>query len=109
MYVGARRLDSKILPETIADTGTTCLSPTVCMTHRYATTNTPEVLELAFTDAAHRILERKRLSRRALTHVLDKRLSSRVIKEACRSAHIGHGDATAEHTVHLLPARDMHP
>jgi hypothetical protein len=69
-----------------------------------------DVFELAFADADHRILERKRLSRRTFAHVLDNRVPLRVVMEACGSAHywarrfVGQG-----HTVCLLPARDVRP
>lgn len=69
-----------------------------------------EVFELAFADSAGRILERKRLSRRAFAHCLENRPPLEVVMEACGSAHYwarrleGMG-----HAVRLLPARDVRP
>jgi len=69
-----------------------------------------DVFELAFADAEHRILERKRLSRRAFAHVLDNRGPLRVVMEACGSAHYwARRFAGQGHTVRLLPARDVRP
>lgn len=45
------------------------------------------VFELAFADAEHHIVERKRLTRRAFAHVLDNRRPLRVMMEACGRAH----------------------
>ena len=69
-----------------------------------------DVFELAFADAEHRIVERKRLSRRAFTHVLDNRGPLRVVMEACGSAHYWARRFTRQgHAVRLLPARDVRP
>ena len=46
-----------------------------------------DVFELAFADAEHHIVERKRLTRRAFAHVLDNRRPLRVVREACGRAH----------------------
>lgn len=67
-----------------------------------------EVFELAFADAQHRIIERKRLSRRAFAHALDNRGPLRVVMEACGSAHYWARRFVAQgHEVRLLPARDV--
>jgi transposase len=69
-----------------------------------------DVFELAFADAEHRIVERKRLTRRAVAHVLDNRGPLRVVMEACGSAHYwARRFARQGHTVCLLPARDVRP
>lgn len=69
-----------------------------------------DVFELAFADTDHRILERKRLSRRAFAHVLDNRRPLRVVMEACGSAHYwARRFAGQGHTVRLLPSRDVRP
>ena len=68
------------------------------------------MFELAFADAQHRIVERKRLSRRAFAHVLDNRGPLRVVMEACGSAHYWARRLSAQgHTLRLLPARDVRP
>ena len=46
-----------------------------------------EVFELAFADAQGRIIERKRLSRRAFIRSLETRPPLRVVVEACGGAH----------------------
>ena len=46
-----------------------------------------DVFELAFADDRGRVLERKRLSRRAFARVLEQRPPLRVLMEACGSAH----------------------
>lgn len=69
-----------------------------------------EVFELAFADPSGRILERKRLTRRAFCRVMDNRPPMTMVMEACGSAHYwarrfqGQG-----HQVRLLPARDVRP
>ena len=69
-----------------------------------------EVFELAFADAAGRILERKRLSRHAFAHCLDNRPPLQVVMEACGSAHYWARRFLAQgHAVRLLPARDVRP
>jgi transposase len=69
-----------------------------------------DVFELAFADAEHRIVARKRLSRRAFAHVLDNRGPLPVVMEACGSAHYwARRFARQGHAVRLLPARDVRP
>ncbi len=69
-----------------------------------------EVFELAFADTAGRILERKRLTRRAFSRVMDNRLPLTVVMEAGGSAHYwGRRFQAQGHVVRLLPARDVRP
>lgn len=69
-----------------------------------------EVFELAFADASGHVLERKRLSRKAFTRVLDNQGPLRVLMEACGSAHYwGRRFAAQGHAVKLIPARDVRP
>jgi transposase len=69
-----------------------------------------EVFELAFADGGGRIQERKRLSRRAISRVLENRPPVTVVMEACGSAHYWARRFQAQgHTVRLLPARDVKP
>ncbi|MGH8078686.1 MAG: IS110 family transposase [Lysobacter sp.] len=69
-----------------------------------------EVFELAFADGGGRIVERKRLSRRAFTRSLENRPALAVVMEACGSAHYwGRRFQALGHTVRLLPARDVRP
>ena len=69
-----------------------------------------DVFELAFADAAGRIIERKRLSRKAFATCLDNRPPLRVVMEACGSAHYwARRFQRAGHTVVLLPAHDVRP
>ena len=69
-----------------------------------------EVFELAFADASGRVLERKRLSRKAFTSVLDNQGPLRVLMEACGSAHYwGRRFAAQGHDVKLIPVRDVRP
>lgn len=69
-----------------------------------------EVFELAYADAAGRIVERKRLSRRAFSRALHNRPPLAVIMEACGSAHYWARRFQAQgHQVRLLPARDVRP
>lgn len=69
-----------------------------------------EVFELAFADPAGRILERKRLSRRAFSRALENRAPLTVVMEACGSAHYwGRHFQVQGHAVRLLPARDVRP
>lgn len=69
-----------------------------------------DVFELAFADAAGRILARKRLSRRAFSRALDNRPSLVVVMEACGSAHYWARRLQAKgHLVRLLPPRDVRP
>jgi transposase len=69
-----------------------------------------DVFELAYADADHRIVARKRLSRRAFARVLDNQGPLRVVMEACGSAHYwARRFASQGHTLRLLPARDVRP
>ncbi len=68
------------------------------------------MFELAFADAQGRALERKPLSRKAFTRVMDQRPPLRVLREACGRAHYrGRRFARQGHTVRLLAARDVRP
>ena len=69
-----------------------------------------DVFELAFADEAGRIVERKRLSRRAFAKALHNRPPLAVVMEACGSAHYWARRFQAQgHGVRLLPARDVRP
>ena len=69
-----------------------------------------EVFELAFADAQGRVIERKRLSRKAFARTLEQRPALRVLMEACGSAHYwGRRFQGQGHTVRLIPARDVRP
>jgi len=69
-----------------------------------------DVFELAFADAEHRIVQRRRLSRRAFAQALSNTGPLRVVMEACSSAHYWARRFTAQgHAVRLLPARDVRP
>lgn len=69
-----------------------------------------EIFELAFADADHQIVQRKRLSRRAFGHALENHAPVRVVMEACGSAHYWARRLVRQgHTVRLLPARDVRP
>ena len=69
-----------------------------------------EVFELAFADAQGRIIERKRLSRRAFIRSLETRPPLRVLMEACGGAHCWARRFQRQgHAVRLLPARDVRP
>ena len=69
-----------------------------------------DVFELAFADPSGRILERKRLSRRAFVRALENRPPLSVVMEACGSAHYwGRRFEAQGHAVRLLPARDVRP
>jgi transposase len=69
-----------------------------------------EIFELAFADADHRIILRKRLTRRAFGRVLENHIPVRVVMEACSSAHYWARRFVRQgHTVRLLPARDVRP
>lgn len=69
-----------------------------------------DVFELAFADSAGRILERKRLTRRAFAHCLENRPPLAVVMEACGSAHYwGRRFQGQGHSVRLLPPRDVRP
>lgn len=69
-----------------------------------------DVFELGFADAGNRMLERKRLLRRAFAHCLENRPPLRVIMEACGSAHYwGRRFEALGHQVLLYPPRDVRP
>jgi len=69
-----------------------------------------EIFELAFADADHHIVQRKRLSRRTFGRVLENHLPVRVVMEARSSAHYWARRFVRQgHTVRLLPARDVRP
>lgn len=69
-----------------------------------------EVFELAFADARGRVIERKRLSRKAFARVMEQRPPLRLLMEACGSAHYwGRRFQRQGHTVRLIPARDVRP
>ena len=69
-----------------------------------------EVFELAFADDRGRVVERKRLSRRAFARALEQRPPLRVLMEACGSAHYwARRFQRLGHAVRLLPARDVRP
>ena len=69
-----------------------------------------DVFELAFADPAGRILESKRLTRRAFSRVLENHSPLTVVMEACGSAHYwGRRFQAQGHTVRLLPPRDVRP
>jgi transposase len=69
-----------------------------------------DVFELAFADPAGRITDRRRLSRRAFSRVLENRAPLDVVMEACGSAHYWARRFERQgHRVRLLPARDVRP
>lgn len=69
-----------------------------------------DVFELAFADADHRIVERKRLSRGAFARYFDNRAPLRIIMEACASAHYwARRFQRIGHLPLLLPAHDVRP
>jgi len=69
-----------------------------------------DVFELAYADDDHRIVARKRLSRRAFARALDNQGPLRVVMEACGSAHYWARRFVSQgHTLRLLPARDVRP
>jgi transposase len=69
-----------------------------------------DVFELAFADADHRIMQRKRLSRRTFAQALGNCGPLRIVMEACGSAHFwARRFRTQGHEVRLLPARDVRP
>jgi len=69
-----------------------------------------EIFELAFADADHQIVQRKRLSRRTFGRVLENHAPVRVVMEACSSAHYWARRFVRQgHVVRLLPARDVRP
>lgn len=69
-----------------------------------------DVFELAFADPGGRILERKRLARRAFARAMENRPPLTVVMEACGSAHYWARRFQAQgHRVRLLPPRDVRP
>jgi len=69
-----------------------------------------EIFELAFADADHQIVQRKRLSRRTFGRVLENHVPVRVVMEACSSAHYWARRFVRQgHAVRLLPPRDVRP
>jgi transposase len=69
-----------------------------------------DVFELAFADAEHRIVARKRLARGPFARCLDNRAPLRVVMEACGSAHHwARCFARLGHTVVWLPAHHVRP
>jgi transposase len=69
-----------------------------------------DVFELAWADAHHHVIARKRLSRTAFARCLHAQPPCTVLMEACGSAHYWGRRFTAQgHTVRLLPARDVRP
>jgi transposase len=69
-----------------------------------------DVFELVYADDDHRIVARKRLSRRAFARALDNQGPLRVVMEACGSAHYWARRFVSQgHTLRLLPARDVRP
>ena len=61
-------------------------------------------------DDRGRVVERKRLSRRAFARALEQRPPLRVLMEACGSAHYwARRFQRLGHAVRLLPARDVRP
>jgi len=69
-----------------------------------------DVFELAFADAASRVVDRKRLTRRVFSRVLENREPLHVVMEACGSAHYwGRRFAGLGHRVDLLPAHQVRP
>ena len=69
-----------------------------------------DVFELAFADAAGRIVERKRLKRTPFSQCLQSRAPLRIVMEACGSAHAwARRFARLGHCVELLPAQHVRP
>ena len=69
-----------------------------------------DVFELAFADAAGRIVERKRLKRGPFAQYLENRAPLRVVMEACGSAHAwARRFVRLGHSVELLPAQHVRP
>ena len=69
-----------------------------------------DVFELAFADAEYRLVQRRRLSRRAFAPALENRGPLKIVMEACSSAHYWARRFSAQgHSVRLLPARDVRP
>lgn len=69
-----------------------------------------DVFELAFADAGHRVIERRRLKRAAFARVLENREPLHVVMEACGSAHYwARRQERLGHRVDLLPAHQVKP
>jgi transposase len=69
-----------------------------------------DVFELAFADANARIIDRRRLSRRAFARALENCAPLDVVMEACGSAHYwARRFMRNGHHVQLLPAHDVRP
>ena len=69
-----------------------------------------DVFELAFADAAGRIIERKRLKRAPFSTCLQNCAPLRIVMEACGSAHAwARRFARLGHDVTLLPAQHVRP
>jgi transposase len=69
-----------------------------------------DVFQLGYADAAHRVLDRKRLKRAAFARELENRPPLRVVMEACGSAHYwARRFQRLGHTVVLLPAHQVKP
>jgi len=69
-----------------------------------------DVFELAFADSQGRILQRKRLGREAFAREFENRPISKVVMEACGSAHYwGRRFERGGNAVLLLPAHDVRP
>jgi transposase len=69
-----------------------------------------DVFELAFADADARIVERRRLTRRAFSRAFDNSAPLRIVIEACGSAHYwARRFERGGHHVELLPAHDVRP
>ena len=69
-----------------------------------------DVFELAFADANHHVVERKRLTRKPFARALENRAPLHVVMEACGSAHYwGRRFERLGHRVTLLPAHQVRP
>lgn len=63
-----------------------------------------DVFELAFADGQGRVIERKRLTRRAFARAFEQRPPLRIVMEACGSAHHWARRFVRQgHAVRLLP------
>ncbi len=69
-----------------------------------------DVFELAFADAGNHVIERKRLTRKPFSRVLENREPLHVVMEACGSAHYwARRFVRLGHRVDLLPAHQVRP
>jgi transposase len=69
-----------------------------------------DVFELAFADAAHRVVDRQRLTRPRFARVLENRAPLEIVMEACGSAHYwARRFERLGHRVQLLPAHQVRP